>query len=91
MRHPRALGTTQRITKLRCSISLHGRVGAPKDANRHACIAHKFKGLANVTSKLLVTPFTPNHRLGNTLWRYNSSSISAVLVVLVLFDPLLGL
>jgi hypothetical protein len=43
--------------------------GAPKGANRHAFIVHECKGFANEVSVGLVTPFTPYHRLGNTLWR----------------------
>ena len=67
--------------------------GAPKGENGHVFLVHKCKGFANEVSVGLVTPFTPDHRLGNTLWREFKLdiSISAVFVVLVLFDPLLGL
>ena len=43
--------------------------GAPKGAKRHPFIVLKCKGFAHEVFMGLVTPFTPYHRLENTLWR----------------------
>jgi len=45
MRHPIALGTTRRITKLRCSISLHGRLGCSKGYEQARLYCSQVQGL----------------------------------------------